>query len=654
MDIVNIARKLEPLIPKQIGRLLQSRELADPEMQHLIDTQIITLARKRLGDYHNKLLLSLPPDSKARGAFELGKIVYEKEKWRVGIPHSELLQNLAIFGRSGSGKTNCTFLLLEQLVEKRIPFLYLDWKRTARHMLPRLPKKINVYTLGRSISPFPFNPFIPPPGLEKHLYVNHVVDIFATAYTLGDGAKSILQKAISICYKNQDAWPSIQDVLTAVEGMETKERASGWKISTIRALESLASAQITDSDQKSQKALVENLCYSNTILETDGLTQGAKKFMIPLLCSWIYYYRLAQSDREELRLVVFVEEAHHVFYGQEHRAKESLMDMLMRQCREVGIALVVVDQHPHLISSAALGNTYTTICLNLKDPVDINKASGLCLLDEEDKKHLSMLPVGLGIVKLQDRWRRPFLVRFPLMNIQKGLVSDEMIEGYSVDASTGSGLTGSRVAKINGFQRIPIGDKALEHDALALIEDVLTHKDDGVKVRYERLGLRSETGTRIKEQLIGRGWLEGHVVPIGRTRKLILRLTKDAREALGLGVGGNGRESLVHEYWKRWYARRFKEQGYHVETEAQRVGGRVDVLATKEGQRIGIEIETGKSDAVSNVRNGLREGFDKVVLIAVNKSALRNVEARLLKADLLIPNRVSLTLTDQPTDIRFR
>lgn len=163
-----------------------------------------------------------------------------------------------------------------------------------------------------------------------------------------------------------------------------------------------------------------------------------------------------------------------------------------------------------------------------------------------------------------------------------------------------------------------------------------------MKVRYERLGLRSETGTRIKEQLIGRGWLEGQVVPIGRTRKLILRLTKDAREALGLGVGGNRRESLAHEYWKRWYGRRFRELGYHVELEARRVGGRVDVLATKDGQRIGIEIETGKSDVVTNVKNGLCSGFDKIVVAATDANAPGRIERQLAASSLQMPNRVFL------------
>jgi type IV secretory pathway VirB4 component len=110
--------------------------------------------------------LSLPPKQKIRGIFNLGSVLYEDEKWPAGISSSELMQNMAIFGRKGAGKTNVAFYLMEQLVEKKIPFLFLDWKRTARHLIPKFKDKINVYTPGRSLSKFVFNPFIPPPTVQ--------------------------------------------------------------------------------------------------------------------------------------------------------------------------------------------------------------------------------------------------------------------------------------------------------------------------------------------------------------------------------------------------------------------------------------------------------------------------------------------------------
>lgn len=131
MEILQILRKLEPLMPARVKQWRRSLDFAHPELKGLLERQILQTAYRVLGDFRSRLLLSLPPAGVAKGAIHLGTIRYEKDKWPAGISTRELSQNLAIFGRSGSGKTNVAFHLLEQLVERRIPFLFLDWKRTA-------------------------------------------------------------------------------------------------------------------------------------------------------------------------------------------------------------------------------------------------------------------------------------------------------------------------------------------------------------------------------------------------------------------------------------------------------------------------------------------------------------------------------------------
>ena len=76
--------------------------------------------------------------------------------------------------------------------------------------------------------------------------------------------------------------------------------------------------------------------------------------------------------------------------------------------------------------------------------------------------------------------------------------------------------------------------------------------------------------------------------------------------------------------------------------EASRVNGRVDVLAIKDGEKIGIEIETGKSDVVSNVKNCLLSKFERVIVVAVDKKAMEKVEKLLAKEGLIMPGRVEL------------
>lgn len=653
MDIFKVSKKLQPLMPEQVKHLTKATELADPELKTLIEKQIISMAYQALGDFHNKVLLSLPPENKSNGPLNLGTILYDKEKWILGLKYDEIIQNTAILGRSGAGKTNVTFHILSQLVEKKIPFIFMDWKRTVRHLIPAFKDKLNIYTPGRNLVKFPFNPFIVPPGIESNVYINQLVDVISHAFTLGDGSRSILRKAIVSVYAKSNFCPTVTEIITELEKVPDSGRMGGWKATAMRALESLEFADLSSSNQISQEQLAEKMLHENTVIELDALAGESKKFLIPILSLWLYYVRLKSPDREKLKLVIFIEEAHHVLHKRPQTSNETVLEMLFRQCRELGIGIVVIDQHPHLLSSAALGNTYTTIFLNQKDPADINKAAGVCLLDADEKKYLSMLPVGQGIVKLQDRWTSPVHVQFPLVKINKGLVTDDLLARYSAineAKTTGSGRNTSPIKHDLAFlnavggqvPRIPLYDIPLKEAAFTFLEDVLRHPDDGVKTRYKRLDLSMGTGNRLKNDLLDQGWLEDQTVEIGQTRKTMLRLTKQGQQALNLEDTEPEYGSIAHEYWKRFYAQRFREQGYHVEFEVPRQLGRVDVVAKKDGQKIAIEIETGKSDFIRNVQQDLAARYNKVIVVATDKSAFEKIEKKLAQAGLLIAGRVEL------------
>lgn len=97
------------------------------------------------------------------------------------------------------------------------------------------------------------------------------------------------------------------------------------------------------------------------------------------------------------------------------------------------------------------------------------------------------------------------------------------------------------------------------------------------------------------------------------------------------------------------------KQGYQVEIEASRdpndaKQGRVDVLATKtakrasESARFAIEIETGKSDVVANVKRDLLTGFERVLVVATDEKAMKQVDRQLCGEGLFIPGRVDVEL----------
>lgn len=654
MNIERIAHKLRPLMPQRVSHWLRVRATADPDLKTLIEKEIIQTAYNVLGDFENKVLLSLPTPQKSKGQINLGTIIYEKEKWPFALSLGELMQNMAIFGRTGAGKTNVSFHILKQLVDQNIPFMFLDWKQTARHLIPRLHSNVNVFTPGRNLTNFEFNPFITPPNLKPRVYIDYVIDVMADAFTLGDGSKSVLQKAISFCHTR--SYPILtRDIIAAVENMPSTGRQGGWKASALRALESLEHAGI-GSLKISSESLSRKLLEENSIIELDALNENAKEFITPLLCRWLYQVKLASGKRERLSHVIFVEEAHHVLRRNLQRAKESLMEMLLRQCREIGIGMVIIDQHPSLMSSVALGNTYTSICLNLKSPSDINKAASLSLIDTDDKKYFSKLPVGRSIVKLQDNWMDPFVVQFPLVNIEKGSVSDDILKRYLTDNDSGAlrRQCSSEFWRRNLGVQIPI-----EFESIARLEnkdgdfyerlftmllDISSYRDDGVDARYKRLGLSAGKGHELKKHLIASGLVEEQVVHTATTKRTLLRVAAKAREVLGLDEKKACYESIVHEYWKRFYCERYAKKGFRVAMEATRQSGRVDVLATKDGKTVAIEIETGKSDFIRNVKQDLVSGFDKVLVVATDRMAFDRIERGLAKMGLLGMDRIKLIL----------
>ena len=131
---------------------------------------------------------------------------------------------------------------------------------------------------------------------------------------------------------------------------------------------------------------------------------------------------------------------------------------------------------------------------------------------------------------------------------------------------------------------------------------------------------------------------------------MLLRPTVEARKQLDLEVDKTTRESIAHEFWKRFYAEKFKKKGYEVQLEAPRKVGRVDVLATKGAERVGIEVETGTSDVVKNVKQNLASGFDRILVVATTEKALKIVERSLARAGLLLPERVTIILQDRQTE----
>ena len=101
----------------------------------------------------------------------------------------------------------------------------------------------------------------------------------------------------------------------------------------------------------------------------------------------------------------------------------------------------------------------------------------------------------------------------------------------------------------------------------------------------------------------------------------LFELTKKGKMVLSdLGYEfKNESEGVVHKYWKHKVSEFYRSQGFDVRVEEYYVNGRPDIIVHRGKKKIAIEIETGKSDFIKNIKRALKAGFDEVLCLAVNR-----------------------------------
>jgi hypothetical protein len=649
MNIEELFKRIQPISGSGMDGMWVEYLLSDPKTQRNIEDILRVVLAKNLGQTFEEREILLPPPSEevSKGEYPLGIVYYGNDKfYPFGLREKEWIQHIGVFGRSGSGKTNVGFLLILNLLRHHKPFLIFDWKRNYRDLLSLDgSKEILVFTVGRPVSPFFFNPLIPPPGTPPAIWVKKLDEILSHSFFLGEGVFYLIMKAIDAVYREfgiyegrNKVYPNFLDVKEWLENYKVRGREAAWMDSAMRAVGVLCFGEVGKVLNQRKNFPIEELLEKNVILELDALTNSDKTFFIESLLLWIHHYRMGQREREKFRHCILIEESHHILKRktQEIMGEESVTDILLREIRELGEGIVLLDQHPSLISKPALGNTYTTICMNLKHRSDTTMIADSLLLETEKMRHLGRLEVGYGMVKLQGRHFEPFICKFPLVKIKKGIVTDEEIskrmEGLfrahsevimEKEEIIGPELAGTDVIR-DSLTEEKNKEKGFSEFEVMLLKDIGKNRFSATSDRYSRLGLNAYQGNRARESLIERGLIEVKDFPTQTGRFKLLIPTEEGSAVLkSLGINSNLSHrtgGIEHHYWKRRLADYFREKGYGVtEEKAIGKGKTVDLVAENEEEKIAVEIETGKSDAFYNLTKNLGNGFDKIIVVNLKK-----------------------------------
>ncbi|MEM2674583.1 MAG: DUF87 domain-containing protein [Candidatus Hadarchaeales archaeon] len=559
------------------------------------------------------------------------------------LREDELLKHVSIFGSTGTGKTNLCMNLLIELCRKKVCWMVLDWKKNYRDLLsiPDIGNHdILVLTIGEP-NPLRFNPLVPPEGTGPKVWLKKLIEIICTAYYLGEGVAYLLMKAIDSVYRDfgvyegSSNYPTFKNIIQYLENLDLKGRSAQWKASTLRALANLTYGELGDVLCTASNLSLPNLLKRNVIIELHKLTSSDKKFLVSALLLWIYFHRLNEGRRETLKHVLVLEEAHHIAGRKfaEISGDESVVELLIREIRELGEGVILIDQTPSLLSKPILGNTYCTICLNLKERSDINLMARILQIDSHQKRFLSKLEVGQAIVKLQGRFTDPFMIKAPFVKISKGSVTDEDIKKYYA-GSREIGDDNARFQKTDGdyVRNKPeaVVEKIFEapsEGALKLLTDIASVPLSATTERYRRLGMNRYQGNKARKELEGLGLIKPVNLPgrdggYMRTYELTEKGEKLLR-ALGHRSGGMRRGGILHQYIVSRLCEELRARGLSVEVEKHLGGGRTADLVIN--GKIAVEVEITKTDLAGDLEKNFEAGLEKVVFLCAEdpKSAVR-------------------------------
>lgn len=615
-------RKAAPVHRDAVERLWIAYLLCDDERERKqIEGVLELLCYKALNDdfRRDKILLAPPDAQRASGGYPAGFVFYgDKYLYPFGLREHEWIQHVAIFGRSGSGKTNLAYVLIAQLFDKKKPFLIFDWKRNYRDMLLfSEAKETIVFTVGKDTAPFRFNPLIPPPGIKAVSWLKKLIEVVCHSYFTGEGVTYLLQTAIDRAYKENgiysgsDEYPTFMDVLRQLELIKIKGFRQGqWWDSALRVLSTLTFGEMSKVVCCKKQFNIEELLKKQVILELETLTNSDKTFVIESLLLWIHQYRLNDQKRETFKHAIIIEEAHHILLRKKQELThigEVITDVILREVREFGEAIVLIDQHPSLISIPAIGNANSIFTFNLIHRLDVETSSNALLLDKDQTNYIGFLPTGQCICKISSRYPKSFLLRIPHIKFTKGIITDKHIEAHTQGYFSYSGLDNALINKIRHEQVIPAEDKKdLEAAEQPLLYDIYKNAFSAVVERYARLGLSSRAGNEIKSLLLKKGFIREIEISTKKARLKLLELTPHGIFALrraDFDIPYHYRNGLEHRFWKEKIKEHYRKQGFKVRLEKKFGGTAIDIYAEKNGKAVGIEVETGHSNYAQNAKS---------------------------------------------------
>lgn len=350
------------------------------------------------------------------GDIEIGKLKSTTDD-SIGISLKDLAKHTLIVGTPGSGKTTFSVSLLDRLwKEHGVPFLVIEpAKNEYRALIQSIPE-LQVFTPGKNfISPFVFNPFVPPQNVKLETYKSTLKTAFAAAVSMSTPLDKIFEETINNCYSDfrwLDTYTvsdkgkifNISDFIKCFQKTFDEIGYTGDARNIGRAGVVRLNSLVNLFDNY-YSIPIQDLLEKPTVIELAAIENSDQKALIIslLLLSVLAYVNSNYVGEGGLKNVILLEEAHVLLDAETNAGQgdanpsaiaQSLVKRMLAEIRSYGVGIVIADQSPRKVTSDVVALTDMKVVFRLVEATDKQIVSDSMNMSEAQTQRLSRLKPG--------------------------------------------------------------------------------------------------------------------------------------------------------------------------------------------------------------------------------------------------------------------
>ncbi len=351
------------------------------------------------------------------GDIEVGKLRSTGLRHGVGISLKDLTKHMLVVGTPGSGKTTFSVSLLDRLWKQHhIPFLVIEPAKTEYRALVQSIPDLQVFTPGKNfISPFVFNPFVPPKNVRLETYKSTLKTAFAAAVSMSTPLDKIFEEAVNNCYSDfrwLDSYTvddmgrtfSIHDFIKCFQETFDSIGYTGDARNIGRA-GVVRLTSLSNLFDNYHSIPIEDILSKPTVIELAAIENSDQKALIIslLLLSILAYVNSNYVGEGSLKNLILLEEAHVLLDADSNAGQgeanpsaiaQGLVKRMLAECRSYGVSLVIADQSPRKVTTDVVALTDIKVAFRLVEATDRQILADSVSMSDLQMQRLSRLKPG--------------------------------------------------------------------------------------------------------------------------------------------------------------------------------------------------------------------------------------------------------------------